>query len=286
MWTDDSGYITASTSDTLTNKNLTDASNVFPTFNQNTTGSAASFTGSHTGDDTRTQGATVVGANNGTTHAGLATGILKKTTTTGLPSIAVAADFPTLNQNTTGNAGTVTNGVYTTGSYSNPSWITAVPYSILSGTIPTWNQSTTGNAATATALQTGRTINGVTFDGTGNITVAAAAGTLTRSTLASGVTGIIPHEPGTISRGVWQGTTIDNAYLTNDAPHQERHKHHTDPIFGDDRGPLRRNVDRHGTLHRAFVTLLSLTSRRHVCEPHRLLLRSPAVVTGNAVDRN
>lgn len=31
--------------------------------------------------------------------------------------------FPTLNQSTTGNAGTVTNGVYTTGSYSDPSWL-------------------------------------------------------------------------------------------------------------------------------------------------------------------
>jgi hypothetical protein len=49
-----------------------------------------------------------------------------------------------------GNAGTVTNGVYTTGSYANPAWITAIPYSILSGTVPTWNQNTTGNAATVT----------------------------------------------------------------------------------------------------------------------------------------
>lgn len=39
-------------------------------------------------------------------------------------------------------------------------------------TFPTLNQSTTGNAATATALQTARTINGVSFDGTANITVA------------------------------------------------------------------------------------------------------------------
>lgn len=45
----------------------------------------------------------------------------------------------------------------------------------------------TGNAGTAEALLTGRTINGVTFDGTGNITVPAAAGTLTGATLASGV---------------------------------------------------------------------------------------------------
>lgn len=45
----------------------------------------------------------------------------------------------------------------------------------------------TGNAATATALQTPRTINGVNFDGTANITVTAAAGTLTGTTLASNV---------------------------------------------------------------------------------------------------
>lgn len=37
---------------------------------------------------------------------------------------------------------------------------------------PTFNQNTTGNAATATALQTARTINGVSFNGTANITVA------------------------------------------------------------------------------------------------------------------
>ena len=36
----------------------------------------------------------------------------------------------------------------------------------------------TGNASTATALQTARAINGVNFDGTAAITVAAAAGTL------------------------------------------------------------------------------------------------------------
>lgn len=36
---------------------------------------------------------------------------------------------------------------------------------------PTLNQSTSGNAATATALQTARTLNGASFDGTANITV-------------------------------------------------------------------------------------------------------------------
>ena len=41
----------------------------------------------------------------------------------------------------------------------------------------------TGNASTATALQNARTINGTSFDGTSNITVTAAAGTLTGTTL-------------------------------------------------------------------------------------------------------
>lgn len=48
--------------------------------------------------------------------------------------------------------------------------------------------STSGNAATATKLQTARAINGVNFDGSAAITVPAAAGTLTGTTLASGVT--------------------------------------------------------------------------------------------------
>ena len=56
-----------------------------------------------------------------------------------------------------------------------------------------------GNASTATALQTARTINGVSFDGTANITVTAAAGTLTGSTLASGVTASSLTSVGTLA---------------------------------------------------------------------------------------
>ena len=46
----------------------------------------------------------------------------------------------------------------------------------------------TGNADTATTLETARTINGTSFNGSADITVTAAAGTLTGSTLNSGVT--------------------------------------------------------------------------------------------------
>ena len=53
----------------------------------------------------------------------------------------------------------------------------------------TGNAATATLATTATALDTARTINGTSFDGSANITVTAAAGTLTGATLASGVTG-------------------------------------------------------------------------------------------------
>lgn len=64
-----------------------------------------------TGDVTAAQGsnATTVVKINGVSLASLATGILKNTTSTGAPSIAVAGDFPTLNQNTSGSAATLTN---------------------------------------------------------------------------------------------------------------------------------------------------------------------------------
>ena len=52
-----------------------------------------------------------------------------------------------------------------------------VTYQDADGTIDlvvgTLNQDTTGNAATATALETARTIAGVSFDGTANISIAS-----------------------------------------------------------------------------------------------------------------
>lgn len=122
----------------------------FPTFNQNTTGSAAKWTTARNLAGNSVDGsANVAFANKfivqGTTDAGLSaaqflgalgTGIVKNTTTTGVLSIAVAGDFPTLNQNTTGSAATLT---------------------------------------------TPRTIGGVSFDGSANITVASATGGFTVS---------------------------------------------------------------------------------------------------------
>ena len=66
--------------------------------------------------------------------------------------------------NISGNASSVTNGVYTSGAYADPAWITSLAGSKVTGNI-------SGNAATATTLQTARTINGVSFNGSTNITV-------------------------------------------------------------------------------------------------------------------
>lgn len=66
--------------------------------------------------------------------------------------------------------------------YGSGAGLTALPAAQLSGVVPDANLSgtytgvsITGNAATATKLATARTINGVGFDGTANITVTAAA---------------------------------------------------------------------------------------------------------------
>lgn len=64
----------------------------------------------------------------------------------------------------TGNASTVTNGVVTTGSYSDPAWLTTLAGAKISGNIA-------GNAGSATVLATARTINGVSFNGSANISV-------------------------------------------------------------------------------------------------------------------
>jgi len=76
----------------------------------------------------------------------------------------------------------------------------------------------TGNASTATTLETARTINGVSFNGSANITVTAAAGTLTGATLASGVTASSLTSVGTLTGLTVSGTSsLNGATVVNDA---------------------------------------------------------------------
>lgn len=93
----------------------------------------------HTWDATGSTALTVVKIN-GTSLAGLATGILKNTTTTGVPSIAVAADFPTLNQNTSGYASALKSATTT--------------IDVSAATAPTSGQVLTATASTTATWQT------------------------------------------------------------------------------------------------------------------------------------
>lgn len=69
------------------------------------------------------------------------------------------------------------------------------------GNIFSWNYFPGGvsDAGTSTVIPSIRTINGTAFDGTGNITVPASAGTLTGSTLAAGVTASSLTSVGTLA---------------------------------------------------------------------------------------
>lgn len=114
----------------------------------------------------------------------LGTGIVKNTTTTGVLSIAVAADFPTLNQNTTGNAATATalatgrtisitgDLAYTSPSFDGSGNVTAA------GTLATVN-SNVGSFGSATAVGT-FTVNGKgLITAASNTTVTPAVGSIT-----------------------------------------------------------------------------------------------------------
>lgn len=73
----------------------------------------------------------------------------------------------------------------------------------LSGTNTGDQTSVSGNAGTATALQTARNINGVSFNGTANITVPAAAETLTGSSLpALNGSALTALNPASLSAGI------------------------------------------------------------------------------------
>ena len=82
-----------------------------------------------------------------------------------IPAPAIAA-IGTLTNNTSGNAGTVTNGLYSTGSYANPTWLTSLASSKLTGlaaaigALGTLTNNTSGNAATATSATTASQVNG------------------------------------------------------------------------------------------------------------------------------
>jgi len=214
-------FVGRATTDTFTNKDLTSGTNTFPTFNQNTTGSAATLTtsrtiGTLTGDVTSTgsgfngsannTNSTTVTRINGTALSGLATGILKNTTTTGVPSIAVAGtdyEVPltfstgltrstnTITVNTSQNIATLSNltsngSVQTTGGTGALSIVanTGTGSNVLA-TSPTLVTPVLGAATgTSIALGGGTALTTTNQTGTGNL-VLASSPTIVTPTIAS-----------------------------------------------------------------------------------------------------
>lgn len=111
-------------------------------------------------------------------------------------------------------ANALTIGSYLTGSSYNGSGAVTIAVDATSGntaskvvardaggnfTAGTITAALSGNATTATTLQTSRNINGVAFNGSADITVAAAAGSLTGTGLANGVTSSSLTSVGTLT---------------------------------------------------------------------------------------
>ena len=138
----------------------------------------------------------------------------------------------------TGNAGTVTNGVYTTGAYSNPSWITSLAYSKISG-VPAFITSYTETDTLATVTARGATTATETiFTGTLKTRKSQTAGDYTTAALwveshSTTATGIAFHISGVKGTYLemrtnqilyWDGNTVyhsgnltNNNQLTNGA---------------------------------------------------------------------
>lgn len=131
-----------------------------------------------------------------------------------VPSRSGSGATGTWSIDVTGNAGTVTNGVYTTGSYSNPAWITALAGSKITGdisgnagnvtgTVAVLNGGTgattaanarinllpsyTGNANKVLALNSGGTdVQWIAASGSGTVTSVDASGGSTGLTFSGG----------------------------------------------------------------------------------------------------
>jgi hypothetical protein len=149
----------------------------------------------------------------------------------------VASDIPTLNQNTTGTAAISTAATVTTSTaasafkvpFANTTASTTGNYGLLQDSTATftYNPSTntlvvgtvsaalSGNATTATTLQTARTINGVSFNGSANITVTA--NTTNTLTLGTGLTGSSFNGSGAVTATVSYGSTAGTACQGNDS---------------------------------------------------------------------
>ena len=154
------------------------------------------------------------GAVSGTTFNGSAAQTISYNTI-GEPSTTGTGASGTWGISISGNAATVTNGVYTTGSYSNPSWITSISGSIVSGAVASATTATNVAGGLAGSLPYQSGAGATTFLGIGSanyvltssgtapqyvaqstLSVGSASTATTSTNLAGGVAGAIPYQSG------------------------------------------------------------------------------------------
>jgi len=150
-----------SSSQSLTNKNLNSGTNTFPTLNQNTTGTAANITGTAAianGGTGQTTAAAAITALTGSQTSGR---YLRSDGTNAALAAIVAGDVPTLNQNTTGSAASLTTARKINGTdFNGTAAINPAPDAFLStmGVSPAWAfivQSTIGSNQAVLANNSG-----------------------------------------------------------------------------------------------------------------------------------
>ena len=192
-------------------------SGTIPTWNQSTTGNAATATYATSAG---TLSGTIPTWNQSTTgNAATATKLAATKNINGVAfdgsadiSITAIADAGTL-------SGTTLNATVTGSSLTSVGTLTSgsVPYTLLSGTIPTWNQSTTGNAATATYATSAGTLSGTIP--TWNQSTTGNAATATKLAATKNINGVAFDGSTDISitaiadAGTLSGTTL-NATVT------------------------------------------------------------------------
>jgi hypothetical protein len=127
-------------------------------------------------------------------------------------SVATASSTPAITLTTTISGLLKGNGTAISAATAGTDYLTPTGSAAGLTSFPTLNQNTTGSAST---LTTSRNINGVAFNGSTDITITAAAGTLTGTTLNSTVVNSSLTSHGTItSGGLGTGAVIGGVTMT------------------------------------------------------------------------
>ena len=182
-------------------------------------GSAASATTAGSVTNSVTFNNSGTGAVSGTTFNGSVAQTISYNTI-GAPSTSGTGASGTWGISISGNAATVTNGVYTTGSYSNPSWITSILGSIVSGAVASATSATNLSGGLAGSLPYQSGAGATTFLGIGSanyvltssgsapqyvaqstLSVGSATTATTSTNLAGGVAGAIPWQSASSTTG-------------------------------------------------------------------------------------